>query len=293
MEGLIMPFVSIKCPSCSANIQMLDDRKSVLCSYCGSLIHYEEMSRTGQVNIDSMLDCAETFERLGQPDEAYQKYREAIEISPSDWRAWWGACRCSCVTYEKYINYNDERYVTNSPIGQIYYADYNAYLSAYRLIGEQATKDKIKSEYENYFRCLFQRWLEEPKAFPRNLSLDAQRILPKSVLSAYWSLVDKGKEMGAKILAEFPPQVMRPSTIHMNNWQKKKYFKAMEEKRNREVEVLSSFISDDLSGFGVHHFSNHIPLALGNTFYIRWDDEEYRVFKPRKPFIVPLPEISI
>ena len=91
-----MSLVVVKCPQCGAELNTVDDRDFMFCSYCGSKVTFEkqlvEISGTitdfMQPEIEDMLNTLENFNDLGvqiisrlEPDYEIKEYRKSIRLA--------------------------------------------------------------------------------------------------------------------------------------------------------------------------------------------------------------------
>ena len=101
-----MNIVNGKCPNCGAALVIDSTAERGKCPYCGSEVLFE--SATQKIKIEGiadfdtlMLSAQMAIEREDDFDKARQKYKEALDLKPNDYRALWGLflCEMQGVTY--------------------------------------------------------------------------------------------------------------------------------------------------------------------------------------------------
>lgn len=86
-----MTFRAARCPSCSGELQVPDDRDVVKCMYCGgNVIVREAIQAAAGGNIQSWFILAETAASASNNQEAYNYYNRILEVDPNNPRAWMG-----------------------------------------------------------------------------------------------------------------------------------------------------------------------------------------------------------
>lgn len=93
-----MPFVEVRCPTCSGEIQLDDTREYGFCMFCGGKVIYKEAVQqiivTGSVNVersvDHLIKSANGFLALEKWKKAYLQFKQATEEDSTDYRGWWG-----------------------------------------------------------------------------------------------------------------------------------------------------------------------------------------------------------
>lgn len=94
-EVEIMALVAMKCPNCSANIELDDSREFGFCSYCGTKVMQERIivEHKGGVVLDNteklknLHILAERALNSGDNTKAREHYDEILLESPNDWKA--------------------------------------------------------------------------------------------------------------------------------------------------------------------------------------------------------------
>ncbi len=90
-----MALVAMKCPNCSANIELDDSREFGFCSYCGTKVMQERIivEHKGGVALDNteklknLHILAERALNSGDNTKAREHYDEILLESPNDWKA--------------------------------------------------------------------------------------------------------------------------------------------------------------------------------------------------------------
>src|SRR2546422_303731 len=91
-----MKLVPLKCPSCSANLDLPADRESAFCMYCGSKILLEPES--SGPDFRALLGLADTAYDAGNSGEALLLYNRVLEAQPSNGHAWTRKALCTLDT---------------------------------------------------------------------------------------------------------------------------------------------------------------------------------------------------
>lgn len=87
-----MEFKPARCPSCGGELQVPDKMDTVKCMYCGSEIVVKEAIKAASniVNLDNILELADTALDLSNYDEAYNYYNKILEFDSTNYKAWYG-----------------------------------------------------------------------------------------------------------------------------------------------------------------------------------------------------------
>jgi len=85
--------VPLKCPSCSANLELPGDRESAFCTYCGTKILIT--SEAAGPNLQSIVKLADATYDAGNTQEALLLYNRALEVQPSSSHAWTRRALCT------------------------------------------------------------------------------------------------------------------------------------------------------------------------------------------------------
>jgi tetratricopeptide (TPR) repeat protein len=87
-----MEFKAAKCPNCGGELQLPDNRETVKCMYCGGEVVVQKAIRdyAPQVNIDNLLELAETAGIAGNYTEAIQYFSRVLEFDPKNYKSWFG-----------------------------------------------------------------------------------------------------------------------------------------------------------------------------------------------------------
>ncbi|MCX7002558.1 MAG: tetratricopeptide repeat protein [bacterium] len=92
-------FKSGQCPNCGGDLQVPDDKNTILCMYCGSkVVVADAVQKAAGANIANWRNLAETARRGGQSHEAIDYYNKILEIEISDADAWFGKAECTAMT---------------------------------------------------------------------------------------------------------------------------------------------------------------------------------------------------
>ena len=114
-----MSLVVVKCPQCGAELNTVDDRDFMFCSYCGSKVAFEkqlvEISGTitvdGIASSDAVIDRAEFFMSSKDFDRAISYFDKALDLNPRCSRAHWNLLLC-----KNQCSSNEELLATAKPI---------------------------------------------------------------------------------------------------------------------------------------------------------------------------------
>lgn len=97
--------VTMKCPSCAADLQIDDSRDFMFCQYCGTKIANlaERVQVSGSVKLDNstqvqnIFQRAYEFEKAGRIDDAVNYYNRVLDLDLNYAPAREGLARCNTV----------------------------------------------------------------------------------------------------------------------------------------------------------------------------------------------------
>ena len=106
-----MPFVKAKCTNCGGSLQVDPAKKAAVCPFCNQAyvvqdainnyvtnIHANVVNITDDRSANARIKAAEAFLKLREWDKANQSYIEVCDLTPQDYRGWWG--RIQAITHE-------------------------------------------------------------------------------------------------------------------------------------------------------------------------------------------------
>lgn len=106
-----MPFVKAKCTNCGGSLQVDSEKKAAICPFCNQAyvvedainnyitnIHANVVNITDDRSANARIKAAEAFLKLGEWDKANQSYIEVCDLTPQDYRGWWG--RIQALTHD-------------------------------------------------------------------------------------------------------------------------------------------------------------------------------------------------
>ena len=104
-----MPLVKAQCTNCGGALEVDTEKKAAICPYCHEayvvedainnyITHIEHLHADNvTINDDraaaSRLEAAEASLKLKHWDEAANSFEEVCELTPQDYRGWWGMIR--------------------------------------------------------------------------------------------------------------------------------------------------------------------------------------------------------
>jgi tetratricopeptide (TPR) repeat protein len=83
-------FVSATCPQCSGALQLPEGLDNAKCSYCGSTVVIERSKNTDSKRVKNLQELAATCLKAGNYAEAYEHFRNILEIDSNSKDAWSG-----------------------------------------------------------------------------------------------------------------------------------------------------------------------------------------------------------
>lgn len=98
--------VTLKCPTCNADLQVDESREFCFCEYCGTKVVNMEQKISGTVSIDNtaviqnLMARAIRFEQEGKLGEAEEYYNRVLDIDATNVQAREGADRLGCIITE-------------------------------------------------------------------------------------------------------------------------------------------------------------------------------------------------
>ena len=98
-----------KCPCCNGALMLDSSRDKVTCKYCGHEIVIQQAVQKcavdGIATFDTlMLGAQQAIDYDKDYDLARKRYKEALRLSPSDYRVLWGIYLCEVETLKWYLN---------------------------------------------------------------------------------------------------------------------------------------------------------------------------------------------
>ena len=86
-----MKLIAIKCPNCSGNLNVEENKEFTTCSYCGSQIYIDDeniklKNRTNK-KILNYLELANRFFDDNEYEEAYIKFDQVLVLDPNNYEA--------------------------------------------------------------------------------------------------------------------------------------------------------------------------------------------------------------
>lgn len=82
-----MEFIAAKCPNCAGELRVPDDRTTVVCMYCGVEVLINQSKGPKGDNFENLRALAVEAEKSRAFDDAYEYWKRAREVSPSDFDA--------------------------------------------------------------------------------------------------------------------------------------------------------------------------------------------------------------
>jgi len=73
------------CPFCSGNLSIPENRKNVICMYCGkNIVVQEAIEKAVRPTIENYLALASSAQKSGNNQEAYDYYTKILELDPKN-----------------------------------------------------------------------------------------------------------------------------------------------------------------------------------------------------------------
>lgn len=104
-----MPLVQAKCENCGGALQVDNSRKAAICPWCNTpyvvqdainnyitnigTLHADVVNVNNDASAKARLDAAEAFMQLQKYVDAKNAFAEVCELTPQDYRGWWGQIR--------------------------------------------------------------------------------------------------------------------------------------------------------------------------------------------------------
>jgi hypothetical protein len=86
-----MPIVSMRCPSCSGDIQVDDEKSIGFCMYCGNKILIQSYMSTVRLDnshmVDNWMKLGQNANRAGNYEEAENFFSKVLEVNPNNYLA--------------------------------------------------------------------------------------------------------------------------------------------------------------------------------------------------------------
>lgn len=92
-----MNLVTAKCPDCGADLKIPEGSLSVTCEYCGSQVIVTDILGTGAVMQNCMTLAYAALDEKNYKD-AYSHFNSALELSTTNYSAWFGKAICTGMT---------------------------------------------------------------------------------------------------------------------------------------------------------------------------------------------------
>lgn len=97
-----------KCPCCNGALSLDNSKEKAICKYCGHEIIIQQAVQKcvvdGIATFDNILLAAQqAVEYDYDYDLARKKYKEALNLSPNDYRVLWGLYLCEIATLQVYL----------------------------------------------------------------------------------------------------------------------------------------------------------------------------------------------
>ncbi len=97
-----MGFITLKCPSCGAPLELDDSREFGFCQYCGTKIVQDKIvvEHRGTVSVDGIATLTNLMERAtnylkdGNYEESRNYFNRALDANPKCSQAYWGLLLC-------------------------------------------------------------------------------------------------------------------------------------------------------------------------------------------------------
>lgn len=147
-----MGLLSLKCPSCGANLNVKEGRDDYFCQYCGAKLEYakQRIELSGTVNVSGMANEATLLERAflyaedSNFNDAKVYFNKVLDINPRNAKAYMGLliCKLGIRTIDDLQNYD-------YPISQ-----HEEYQKAVRFAGL-----KEKQQYDSLNTSLLERYI--------------------------------------------------------------------------------------------------------------------------------------
>lgn len=111
-----MAFITLKCPSCGAALDIDDSRELAFCSYCGTKMVQEKtvIEHRGTVSVDgiatkkNLIQRASVYLKDGDFFNAEIYFNKTLDADPKCSQAYWGLLLC------KYRSKNNTEFVSNA-----------------------------------------------------------------------------------------------------------------------------------------------------------------------------------
>lgn len=111
-----MGLLSLKCPSCGANLNVKEGRDDYFCQYCGAKLEYakQRIELSGTVNVSGMANEATLLERAflyaedSNFNDAKVYFNKVLDINPRNAKAYMGLliCKLGIRTIDDLQNYD-------------------------------------------------------------------------------------------------------------------------------------------------------------------------------------------
>lgn len=134
------------CPMCGGVLKIESGATSVKCKYCRNIVLVLEAKKQGRISVDgipTLADCIDsgyTFLKMEDFDHAFEAFNRAIQIAPNNYKVWWGLV---LVGTENFTTYKDGVFKKQA-------------LTAVKLAPDQATQNRIRSQYNKYIEAVNQ-----------------------------------------------------------------------------------------------------------------------------------------
>lgn len=103
-----MPITQAKCENCGGILQVDSNLKAANCPHCGvayiiqdainyynnvnkiNSLHAENVTVVDDTSAKARLDAANAYIKLEKYKDAYSEYNRVVDLTPQDYRGWWG-----------------------------------------------------------------------------------------------------------------------------------------------------------------------------------------------------------
>lgn len=89
-KGSSVKFFAAKCPQCNGDLQLPEDKDTVMCMYCGTEIIIGNIKEKSGPNVANLLELASHAEQAQNYAEAEMYFSRVLEIEPERYEVWLG-----------------------------------------------------------------------------------------------------------------------------------------------------------------------------------------------------------
>jgi len=182
-----MELTTLKCISCGANLDIIENKKEIKCPYCNSINIIMRPVKYSQTNFTlssdenkKLINLTTIIEKsigAGNYSEAYNYCNKALEIDPSSASLWLNKALCAFwIRNEKTIIYNQGKEIftylntakANNPNQEEY---------------DEVTKNIA---YNLYYYCLYMYWNTAPDIYNHEMK---ENVYSSSALTSFFELL--------------------------------------------------------------------------------------------------------